>query len=70
MTQQMLKFVSVETQRPKKRPAARRRRDFDEIYHGFDLMQRRSKPVAVPNAACHFAKFIARSATIFRIGCS
>ncbi len=36
MTQQMLKFVSVETRRPKKRPAARRRRDFEEIYHGFD----------------------------------
>ena len=36
MTEQMLKFVSVETRRPKKRPAARRRRDFDEIYHGFD----------------------------------
>jgi glutamate synthase (NADPH/NADH) small chain len=36
MTQQMLNFVSIETQRPKKRPAARRRRDFTEIYHGFD----------------------------------
>ena len=36
MTEQMLKFVSVETRRPKKRPAARRRRDYDEIYHGFD----------------------------------
>ncbi len=35
VSQQMLKFVSIETRMPKKRPAARRRRDFEEIYHGF-----------------------------------
>ncbi len=35
MSQQMLKFVSIGTRMPKKRPAARRRRDFEEIYHGF-----------------------------------
>ena len=36
MTQQMLKFVSVKTRRPKKRGAVQRLRDFEEIYHGFD----------------------------------
>ncbi len=35
MSQQMLKFVTIGNRMPKKRPAARRRRDFHEIYHGF-----------------------------------
>ena len=36
MTERMLKFVDVEQQTPELRAAERRRRDFDEIYQGFD----------------------------------
>jgi glutamate synthase (NADPH/NADH) small chain len=36
MAERMLKFVGVEQQTPELRAAERRRRDFDEIYQGFD----------------------------------
>ncbi len=37
MPEQMLKFVSIEARRPKKRLAVQRRRDFNEIYQEFSF---------------------------------
>ena len=66
MSQQMLKFVSIGTRMPKKRPAARRRRDFEEIYHGFAPdWRRQNRPADALNVAFRFARCIVRSATIF-----
>ncbi len=65
MSEQMLRFVSIEPAGPAKRPADARATDFEEIYADYAAQKAASRRRAVRNAAYRSARCIARFQTTF-----
>ena len=63
MAEKMLKFVDLGQKMPEKRAADTRARDFHEIYAEFLAEKAADNPRAARNAACRFARSIARCTT-------
>ncbi len=63
MAERMLKFVGTPQAMPDKRPAAERRRDFDEIYERYAGTRQPNRPPAARNAACPSVRCTARCTT-------